>query len=156
MRAHAGVDPRSGAGASLVCVDPIRVHQVWPHVEALIERAMQRGGVSDFEELEQRVWRGQALLWIVWDGEKILAAVVTAISIANGRKLCTIVACGAPSPSRKRGRVMVGERWLHLLDGIEAYARDEGCAAMVIVGRRGWERVLPQWRRRAVILERSL
>jgi hypothetical protein len=122
------------------------VHQVWPHVEAMLERAMQRGGVSDFEELEQRVWRGQALLWIVWDGEKIPAAVVTAISIANGRKLCIIVACGGAERAR----------WLHLIDEIESYARDEGCAAMVIVGRRGWERLLPQWRRRAVILERSL
>ena len=62
----------------LVCVDPARVHEIWPHVEAMIARAMVRG-VSDFDELEQRVWRGQALLWIVWDGERILAAVVTAI-----------------------------------------------------------------------------
>jgi hypothetical protein len=135
------------------------VHRVWPHVEALLERAMERGGVCDFEELEQRVWRGQALLWIAWGpapahastsaqqgGERILCAVVTAIGIANGRKLCTIVACGGEQRTR----------WLHLLDQIEAYARDEGCAAMVIVGRRGWERALPEWRRRAVILERSL
>ncbi len=129
----------------LVCVDPLWVHEIWPHVEALIKRAMQRG-VSDFEELEQRIWRGQALLWIVWDGERILAAVVTSLTIANDRKLCTIVACGGEHRSR----------WLHLLEEIEAYARDEGCAAMVIVGRRGWERTLPAYKRRAVILERSL
>jgi hypothetical protein len=42
------------------------------------------------------------------------------------------------------------------LEQIEAYARDEGCAAMVIVGRHGWERTLPAYKRRAVILERSL
>jgi hypothetical protein len=130
----------------LICVDPLRVYEIWPYVEPLLEHAMQRGGVSDFEELEQRVWRGQALLWIVWDGERILAAVVTTISIANDRKLCTIVACGGEQRTR----------WLHLLEQIEAYARDEGCAAMVIVGRCGWERELPQYKRRSVILERTL
>jgi hypothetical protein len=129
----------------LVCVDPIRVHGIWPHVEALIRHAMERG-TSDFDELTQRIWRGQALLWIVWDGERILAAVVTSLTIANDRKLCTIVACGGEQRAR----------WLHLLEQIEEYARDEGCAAMGIIGRRGWERTLPAYRRRAVILERSL
>lgn len=151
----------------LICVEPARVHEIWPHVETLIRRAMERG-TSDYEALAQRVWRGEALLWIVWGpapaqlaawelapaeaggraagGERILAAVVTALSLANERKLCTIVACAGEHRAK----------WLHLLDEIETFARDEGCEAMVIVGRRGWERTLPQYRRRAVILERTL
>ena len=36
--------------------------------------------------------------------------------------------------------------WLHLLDGIEAFARAEGCDAMRIIGRKGWARVLKDYR----------
>ena len=35
-----------------------------------------------------------ALLWVVWDGIRFWAAIVTSISAVNGRKQCVIVACG--------------------------------------------------------------
>ncbi len=76
----------------LVCVDPALVHEIWPHVETLIKRAMNCSRLSDYATLEQKVWRGHALLWIAWE-EKICAATVTSISIVNGRKQCVIVAC---------------------------------------------------------------
>jgi hypothetical protein len=39
---------------------------------------------------------------------------------------------------------------------IESWARTMGCYAIEIVGREGWQRVLPDYKRTAVVLEKPL
>jgi hypothetical protein len=107
---------------------------------------MEKGRLTDFAEVERDVLAGCALPWIAWNGEKIKAAAVTELGIANGEKFCTIVACGG----RDRGL------WLHLLAGLEAYGEAEGCAAIRIYGRRGWLKLLPDYRTTRVLLEKKL
>jgi hypothetical protein len=76
----------------------------------------------------------------------IAAAAVTEIADTEWRRVCVVVACG--------GRDM--RAWLPLIDGIEAYARAHRCAAVRIVGRRGWARVLAQYKTKRIILEKEL
>ena len=172
--------PRSGECHSpchLICIDPARVHEFWPHVSPLIAVAMERGGITDIADVERAVLTGRALVWIAiarLEGERlngerpssramdgngavIKAAAVTQLSELNGARFCSIVACGA-SPSkpaaRRRGRDR--DEWLPLLAGLEHYARAESCKAMRIFGRRGWERLLPDYKAARVLLEKEL
>jgi hypothetical protein len=46
--------------------------------------------------------------------------------------------------------------WLHLLPELEQHARNLGCKMVEMIGRPGWQRVLPQYRMRGVALEREL
>jgi hypothetical protein len=78
---------------------------------------------------------------------------VTSINLVNGRKRCIIVACGAEPAPAKAGGI---EDWLSLIGQIETYARDEGCTAMAIIGRRGWQRKLKDYRPVTVTLEKTL
>ena len=130
----------------LVCVPPDRAAQAWPLAQPMIVAAMRRGGVSAVDPVCDDVLAGRALLWLAWDGQEIAAAAVTEIGTVNGRKLCTIVGCGG------HGRA----NWLHLIEGLESFARAEGCEATRIIGRKGWSRLLPEYRQKAVILERAL
>lgn len=131
----------------LVCVDPARAHEVWPKVSGLIYAAMKRGGEpSAFGKVETDTLAGRALIWIAWDGEQIKAVAVTDLALIEGRKLCTIVACGG---SNRAG-------WINLILPIEEFAKAEGCHAMRIIGRRGWARVLPTYRTRQITLEKEL
>src|SRR5689334_24135377 len=123
----------SGAAPALVCVDPARVHEVWPHVRCLIAAAMRRGGVGDVGDVARALRDGAALLWLAWDGERIIAAAVTEIAQFGGEKLCAILACGGTGFAR----------FGHLIGGLEHYARAEGCVRMRICGRKGWVRLLP-------------
>jgi hypothetical protein len=55
--------------------------------------------------------------------------------------------------------VAVGDLMPILHDGlalIEDWARGLDCAAIEIIGRKGWLRVLPEYRERAVVLEKNL
>jgi hypothetical protein len=46
--------------------------------------------------------------------------------------------------------------WLHLEPVVADYARARGCVRMLLIGRRGWSRVLRHWRQTAIVLERDL
>jgi hypothetical protein len=130
----------------LVCVDPARVHAVWPHVDALIRAAMVRADIGKLEPVRDAVLQGRSLLWLAWDGTRIAAAAVTELAQTEKRKFCVIVACGGADMSR----------WLDLLKPIEAFAKLEGCDAMRIIGREGWARVLPGYARTRAVIDKPL
>jgi len=145
------------AKCRLICIDPAQVHQFWPHVAPLIQAAMERGRISEFAPVAEAVHSGSALVWIAWDEKQIKAAAVTRLGSVNGERSCTIVAC-ASGRLRPSSRAMGRDRraWLPLLAGLERYARAEGCKAMRIFGRRGWGRLLPDYRPARVLLEKEL
>ena len=132
--------------ATLVCVDPKQIKRVWPHAAHLIKSAILRTGLSDFKEVEDSILDGDALLWLAWDGERIVAAASTTLEKANDRKSCTIVACGGDDMSQ----------WLGLIEQIETFARNEGCQCVRITGRKGWLRVLDAYKSEYVIMEKAI
>src|ERR1051325_9459337 len=103
--------------ADLCCVDPAQVEKIWPHVAHLIRRAMARGGMGRFADVERDVLGANAYLWLAIESGTVLAAAVTQVTQEQDQRLCTIVACG--------GRDW--RRWGALIEGLESYARAEGC-----------------------------
>lgn len=129
-----------------ICVDPALVNQIWPVARELIRVAMVRGGMSSFGDVEQDVLCGGSLVWLAWDGQVILAAAVTRIDLVNGARVGTIVACGGTEFSR----------FGMLRDRLEQYFRAEGCMLSRICGRKGWLKHYPDYKVRAVIIEKVL
>jgi len=122
-------------------VRPEEIPVVWPHVRFKLQRAIERVGLDRFDE--EAVFDGRHLLWAAYDLEGVHAACTTALDVDG---ICTIVACG--------GKKM--KQFLPLLSHIEFYYRNQGCKAMRIIGRRGWSRVLPDYKFKAIIIERPL
>ena len=129
----------------LVCVDPKLVDQFWPHASKLIQTAVERTGLCEFEDIESQVLSGSQLLWLAWSGS-IEAAATTELVEISGHLVCVLTACGGHQR----------ERWLPLLAKIEQFAKDEGCKCLRIFGRKGWERVLNDYRVEHIILEKQL
>ena len=50
--------------AELCCVDPAQVAKIWPHVAHFIRRAMERGGMGRFDDVERDVLSANAYLWL--------------------------------------------------------------------------------------------
>lgn len=126
---------------NLICVDPEKIFDVWPHVRPLIKAAIDATGLSDFNDIESDVLSGDQLLWMAVS-DHIEAAATTHLS----RNVCVLTACSGHHR----------ERWLPLFAKIEKYAKDEGATTMRIFGRRGWERVLDGYQSTHVILEKAL
>ncbi len=131
---------------NLICVDPARIDKIWPHVSMLILAAMVRCNSRSYRSIENALHSGGALLWIVWDGERVKAAAVTEVVNSNGELICMIVACGGKD--RKS--------WLRYIADLEQYAKDMKCARMQIIGRKGWIRLLPDYRPTYIVLEKDL
>lgn len=136
----------TSTSVDLLCVDPAQIRQFWPHVSHLLRSAIDRTGLSDWQETEDSILNGDALLWIAWDGTKILSAASTSLSMANRRKICTLVAVG--------GEDM--KQWFPLLEKIEDFARAEGCDCVRIYGRKGWARVLKDYEMTNIVLEKAV
>lgn len=126
----------------LVCVNPKRIDEIWPHAKHLIRSAIDKTGLSQFDDIERDILDGKQLLWLAWNGESIEAAATTQLI----RPVCVLTACAGHDR----------ERWLPLFAKIETYAKDEDCSTMRIIGRKGWERVLDGYRVEHVILEKAL
>ena len=130
----------------LVCVDPARIHEIWPHARELLKRASQRTGLNAFADIEADILSGRSLVWIAWNGRAIEAAAATVLINSDIGKMCVITVCG--------GQGM--KRWLNLVERIESYARDEGCIRVRIFGRKGWLRVLEGYDAKHAIMDKEL
>src|ERR1700760_2964724 len=60
------------ASAELACVPPGNVARLWPHVAHYIMRAMARGGMGRFADVEADVLAGNAYLWVAIEAGEIL------------------------------------------------------------------------------------
>lgn len=123
------------------------VNAVWVYAAPFIRTAMDRGGMGDYGQVEREAREGGSLLWMAWDGTEALAAAITKLTVdRSGFKECTIVACG--------GKRM--PEWIEHINGLERFARAEGCRRVSIYGRPGWKRVLSNYRISKVILEKDI
>ena len=138
------------SSAELICVDPARVHEIWPLAEPLLRRAIARTGLSAFHDIEREIFCGNALLWLAVEGEEsniaILAAASTRLQRTDAGRVCVITACAGKDMSR----------WLRLIGRIEEFARNEACNCVRIYGRKGWLRALDGYEQRHVILDKEL
>jgi hypothetical protein len=132
--------------AELVCVDPARVHEIWPHVSPLLKAACYRTKLNAFADIEADILAGRSLAWIAWDGRTVESAAATVLINSEIGKVCVITACGGSDM----------KRWLPLIDQIETYARDEGCTRVRIYGRKGWLHVLDGYEEKHIIMDKEL
>ncbi len=132
--------------ATLSCVAPDDVPKIWPHISHMIKRAMERGGMGRFEDVERDVLTNNSYLWLAMEGSSLLASAVTKVTTEADHRLCTIIACCGHD----------WERWGGLIAGLEKYARAEGCGRIEICGRPGWVKRLPSYRTVKVVIRKEL
>lgn len=132
--------------SQLACVDPERVHEIWPSVAPLLKQAIAKTGLAEFATIERDILDGASLLWVAWNGSVIEAVASTSLQQTDAGKVCIITACA--------GTGMI--RWLPLISGIEAYAQAEGCRCVRIFGRKGWARVLEGYEQTYAIVDKRL
>ena len=130
----------------LVCVDPKRVDEFWPHVSPLLKAACQRTKLNAFADIEADILSGRSLLWMAWNGRAVESAAATILINSEIGKVCIITVCGGSDL----------ERWLPLIDQIEGYAKAEGCKRLRIFGRKGWLCVLDGFEAKHVIMDKAL
>lgn len=133
------------ASVETVCVDPERVAEIWPHVRPFIISAVERGGNVTEQQLVEALSLRKALLWVRTDGRQLSGAGVTQLITTPLGLTCDVMAYGGGC-----------SHWPSAFAPIEAYAKDEGCAAVRIEGRKGWKRIFPDYDLTSITLTKRL
>lgn len=117
----------------------------WSEIEPLLARIA--GADFTLDGMREELEGARAQLWGYCEAEKIRAIWVTRIDeTAEGRRGLIWAAAGNGLAAGLRMLREHTEPWLMAM----------GCTSVQIIGRRGWMRLLPEYREAGVVLVRDL
>jgi len=133
--------------SEFLVVDDSNLGLHWPRISAWIITALDYGsGRYTVADIYAAIGNKKMVVFVLYQGDEATAVCVTEIISYPAKKAISIV-------------IMVGKRrheWLHYLKHIEAFGRDRGCQIIEAWARPGWERVLTDWSKTHVLLEKDL
>ena len=97
------------------------------------------------EFVRERLEKGEWQLWISADKVITSVTITTLDDYPEGRECCLILCTGKEMAN-----------WVGNLSVIEAWAKSKGCVNIKAICRPGWERVLKDYHRTHVVLEKRL
>jgi hypothetical protein len=128
-------------------VKPEDVDAVRPWLEPFLVAFAEKTCLVTPDDVIEQAKSKDCQLWSYHDGEKFRGVVATRIHRTTIGLMCSLWVC-------------IGLDADELMEGvhneIERWARDIGCYALEIVGREGWQRKLPGYTRKAIVLEKRL
>jgi hypothetical protein len=128
-------------------VKPEDVEAVRPWLEPFLREFERKTFLVTPEDVIAQAKACDCQLWSYHDGERFRGVVATRIMPTSLGRLCSLWVCiGLDADDLIEG--------VH--DEIERWARMIGCYALEIVGRAGWQKKLPGYTRKAVVLEKRL
>ena len=121
--------------------------EIWQIAEPLIKKAcLSTKGRFTAEDVKEWLDSGDCQLWIVEHKNEVRAAAVTEILLYPKLKVCRVnIVTG-------KGR----NNWQHFKDGIEEWARKEGCKRIEALARKGWAKVYKDYQQTHIFLEKEL
>ena len=112
------------------------IYQYWNEVETLIAKGLEYSdGKYETWDIFTLIESKQMQLWIITEGEKIIACGVTQIVIYPQKKVCLIVLVSGKD----------FDRWEHFIKEIRDWARSINCQTIETYGRPGWKKKLKDW-----------
>lgn len=131
----------------LAAVPPNMVGGMWPSVSGMIAAAYAAVDNVPPADLPVKLAEKFAVLWIAVDAtDAIRAVLVTELRKTHRGLACYMAAASGESV----------EDWAYFKTTVENYARAEGCARVVLEGRRGWQKFFPDYHLTVVTLEKEL
>ena len=134
----------SDTPCSVDLIEPSYVPKVWPYAEPLLRPAIGRtGGRLSSETVYSWLCAGRFQLWMV---RPTPTALVTEIrTFPTGLMVFTVLLLGG-SDYRD---------WLWLWPKLEEWAAERGCTKADMAGRKGWLRVLKDWKATTCDMEKD-
>ena len=134
------------AGISCNLIRPEYVDAIWPEVAPHLARCIPHSeGELELDDFHDYLVKGEMQLWIAVD-EVIVAAMATQIVPYPRKRILRIIAIAGDEM----------ERWFHFLPAIEDWALEQGCTALEAWGRKGWLKVLEDWKCSYHVLTKDL
>ena len=132
-----------GVAVSLQYIPLWDIEREWPAVEPLLLKALAKQTGLSAESVKADCLRGKFWLWHV-PGR---VAFVTEIQQFPLERICMIVLCGGDGI----------EDWLSEADDtLTRHAKHFGCAALMVIGRKGWSLAAPEYKLEAHVMRKAI
>lgn len=133
--AETPAEPAPPAPCVAFPVLPALVADIWPQIEPLVASALAYAqGENTPADVRQRLLNGAAAMWLMLEPEGPVRGLMVAELVVY------------PQQRVANAWLLAGqqmETWLPVADAtLEAWARQQGCTAIIGDGRRGWKPVL--------------
>jgi hypothetical protein len=126
-----------GRNCKIVLISPDDIPYIWekvlPHIEAMQPHSEGELLPADFYEF---LTKAEMQLWAAVEEKEVLASMVTQIIPYPRKRVLRIISIG--------GEDM--DKWIGFIPLIEAWALSVGCTSLECWGRKGWLKVLKDWR----------
>jgi hypothetical protein len=133
--------------ARIFTVKPEDVDAVRPWLTPFLAEFERKTCLVTPEDVLNQAKTRDCQLWSYHDGQQFRGVVATRIVPTSLGSLCSLWICiGLDADELMEGMHAEIENWARLI----------GCYAMEIVGRAGWQKKLPGYTRKAVVLEKRL
>ncbi|MDC1406059.1 hypothetical protein N8314_00730 [Akkermansiaceae bacterium] len=118
--------------------DQLKVH---------LELALTKAPEYNVTDVIQEVIQGISVLWYITDTKgSIVGVVTTQIKQYPQLKVGLIHLLGGTDINK----------WVHTIETLESWAASNGCDSMEIQGRRGWLKMLPDYKEQRVFMTKQL
>lgn len=107
---------------------------LWPRIESLVARAIKFSPDYTLEEVSVSLLRQKRQLFVTWP--ELDTICITAIEKRPAAKVLVIW--------WKAGKLH--EDWRQMLEATEGWGRHMGCSMIEFRGRKGWQRLLPDYK----------
>ena len=136
-----------GSNCRIALVSPDDVHVIWPLILEYVEEVISHSqGEVTSESFYEELTSGSMQLWVSIEGKEVLACMITQIAPYPDKRVLRIIALGGVEM----------DKWISFLPDIEHWAMNLGCTSLEAWGRKGWLRVLKDWKCSYHILTKDL
>lgn len=135
-----------GSTLDYYIVEKHEINTIWNDVKDLI--AKTNDDVLNEEDILEYLKTGYYTLWIATehDSDAIVWAMTTEYSYYPKHKMCRVVTIAGKRMSD----------WIEDLYILEDWARAQGCAYMDMYARKGWKKVLKEYKEDCILLRKKL
>ena len=126
-----------GSNCEVGLVPPTQVPHIWEKVhEHLLRMAPHSEGELEPEDFFEALTEGEMQLWVAIENKDIVASMVTQVVPYPRKRVLRIISIGGDGM----------DRWIEQLPMVEDWALSMGCTSLECWGRRGWLKVLKDWK----------
>ena len=117
----------------------------WYEIEPFIKRVLNKIDLYyTVDNIKKSLLRAEMQLWTSLEGTQIKSVCITQIQIHPKYKFLDIVLLAGQMDSVEH------------LTQVEQWGKSQGCTKVKITGRRGWKRLLPDYKEELIKLEKEL
>ena len=126
-----------GSDCKIALVSPEHISNIWDSVHRHLELMTPHSeGELEPEDFYELLTNAEMQLWIAVDNGELIASMVTQVIPYPRKQVLRIISIGGKSM----------DKWMQFLPIIEDWALTVGCTSLEAWGRKGWLKILKDWK----------